>query len=378
LNHARTVVVADFNVDGWMDVLASGEGSDNEEGELRWWRNTNNGTVFVGVDLTGVIRPRDISLIDYDVDGDTDALVTEVHTGDLYFYRNMLGTPAYVNGTITAAADGSPLADVMVSVRETGSYDYTDANGDYQIDTAPGSFTVDVSHPCWNDTFVTNVETEIGEFAEVTLALTRPQLELPNSSLTFFAMNNLVTTVDLPVINLGNGVLVVTADVSGNFPEDEWLDINPDSASVLPGETFTFSVSVSPDTTDAGAWDYTGDIELTTNSCPDTVVHIAVLAQILDAENGEPALPERAELYPAYPNPFNSSTVIKYALPQSSDVRLVVYDTIGRQVSEMVYENKSAGIHTERFNAAGLSSGVYFVVFNAGNITSSQKLLFVK
>ena len=60
-----------------------------------------------------------------------------------------------------------------------------------------------------------------------------------------------------------------------------------------------------------------------------------------------------------YPNPFNVSTVVRYQLPAASDVRLVVYDLIGREVLVLVNERRETGYHEVRFNASGLSSGVY-------------------
>ena len=83
-------------------------------------------------------------------------------------------------------------------------------------------------------------------------------------------------------------------------------------------------------------------------------------------EISSPASVEETDLAPAgflleqnYPNPFNPSTTIRYALPKSSVVRLSVYDLLGREVSILVNERKDAGVHSARFDARNLSSGVY-------------------
>ncbi len=71
-------------------------------------------------------------------------------------------------------------------------------------------------------------------------------------------------------------------------------------------------------------------------------------------------LPTEYALSQNYPNPFNPSTTIKFGLPKSSEVRLSVYDVLGRQVSMLVNGKRDAGYHEVKFDGSGLSSGVYF------------------
>jgi hypothetical protein len=77
-------------------------------------------------------------------------------------------------------------------------------------------------------------------------------------------------------------------------------------------------------------------------------------------------LPEGFRLDQNYPNPFNPSTTIKYELPKSSMVRLSVYDILGREVSVLLNDKGDAGVHEVKFDASGLSSGVYFYRLQAG------------
>ncbi|MGD8780203.1 MAG: PKD domain-containing protein [Ignavibacteria bacterium] len=70
-------------------------------------------------------------------------------------------------------------------------------------------------------------------------------------------------------------------------------------------------------------------------------------------------------LYTAYPNPFNSSTRIKFSLPQNSTVSISVYNILGQKVFELADKNLFAGIHTLDFDASKLSSGIYFYSINA-------------
>ncbi len=74
----------------------------------------------------------------------------------------------------------------------------------------------------------------------------------------------------------------------------------------------------------------------------------------------EQGSPRAFALAQNYPNPFNPSTTIRFELPVSSDVRLGVYDVLGREVSALVNERRDAGVHEVKFDGSGLSSGVYF------------------
>jgi len=79
-----------------------------------------------------------------------------------------------------------------------------------------------------------------------------------------------------------------------------------------------------------------------------------------------------------YPNPFNPVTTIEYIINKNIPVNLVVYDILGNKVAELVNEIQRAGSYKINFNAAGLSSGVYFCRLNAGGITETRKLILIK
>jgi hypothetical protein len=90
------------------------------------------------------------------------------------------------------------------------------------------------------------------------------------------------------------------------------------------------------------------------------------------------SLPREFAMSQNYPNPFNPSTTIKFELPKSSMVRLSVYDILGREVSVLVNERRDAGVHEVKFDASGLSSGVYFYRMQAGDFVQSKSLIVLK
>ncbi|MBC8043844.1 MAG: VCBS repeat-containing protein [Rhizobacter sp.] len=79
-----------------------------------------------------------------------------------------------------------------------------------------------------------------------------------------------------------------------------------------------------------------------------------------------------------YPNPFNPSTTIRYSLPAASDVKLKIYDVLGKEVATLVNERKATGTYTANFNAAQFASGVYFYRLQAGTAVQTKKMLLVK
>lgn len=81
----------------------------------------------------------------------------------------------------------------------------------------------------------------------------------------------------------------------------------------------------------------------------------------------------------AYPNPFNSTTKLKFSLPNAAPVRLRVFDLLGREVlPAMEGERYDAGEHEMEIDASGLASGVYVVSLQAGGLHRTAKLLLAR
>ncbi|MBU0518354.1 T9SS type A sorting domain-containing protein, partial [bacterium] len=89
-------------------------------------------------------------------------------------------------------------------------------------------------------------------------------------------------------------------------------------------------------------------------------------------------LPTSYALHGAYPNPFNPTSTISYALPQAGKVSLTVYDLQGRMVTELVNGYRDAGIHEANFDGTGLASGVYIYSLQAGDFSANGKMIMMK
>jgi hypothetical protein len=89
-------------------------------------------------------------------------------------------------------------------------------------------------------------------------------------------------------------------------------------------------------------------------------------------------IPTRFALKQNYPNPFNPSTIISYQLSVVSNVKLSVYDMLGREIAVLVESKQNAGTHQKQWNAEGLPSGVYLYRLQTESFTETKKLLFLK
>ncbi len=101
----------------------------------------------------------------------------------------------------------------------------------------------------------------------------------------------------------------------------------------------------------------------------------------------EGGIPETLSLMQNYPNPFNPATLIRYSIPPAStlngnslqyNVKLVVYDVLGRVVSILVNQSQSPGNYEVAFNAEKLSAGIYLYVLEYGGKRISKKMLLLK
>ncbi len=90
------------------------------------------------------------------------------------------------------------------------------------------------------------------------------------------------------------------------------------------------------------------------------------------------AIPEKHFLYQNFPNPFNPETKISFDLPEDANVKINIYDTGGRLVSNLVSGFYSAGHHSASFNASSLSSGIYIYIIEAGSFKQIQKMTLIK
>ena len=90
-------------------------------------------------------------------------------------------------------------------------------------------------------------------------------------------------------------------------------------------------------------------------------------------------VPVNNQLAQNYPNPFNPTTIINYAMANSSYVTLKVYDMLGNEVVTLVDSYQSSGNHSAKWNAGDIASGIYFYTLTSNGIKiETRKMLLVK
>jgi len=92
----------------------------------------------------------------------------------------------------------------------------------------------------------------------------------------------------------------------------------------------------------------------------------------------EEGIPTQYTLSQNYPNPFNPTTQIKFSLPKASNVKLTIYDAIGKEVMTLVDQYMDAGNYTADWNASKFSSGIYLYRIEADNFIQVKKMILIK
>jgi len=95
----------------------------------------------------------------------------------------------------------------------------------------------------------------------------------------------------------------------------------------------------------------------------------------VDDEIQTPGFPH---LSAAYPNPFNSSTIIEYSLPEAVEVSVEIFDLLGRKVQTLVKGKQDAGIYSITWDAGDQASGVYFYRITAGEFVQTRRMVLLK
>jgi len=158
---------------------------------------------------------------------------------------------------------------------------------------------------------------------------------------------------------------------------DMWKSFySPDSISWTLSSTFTSSMRVNA----IGV--YGGNAPGLNSPAPAFTSVIDYFVNLVEKANdvplAAPEVPRSFSLAQNYPNPFNPTTGVRFQVPGVSDVKLVVYDLLGREVAVLVNEKKAPGTYKVSFDASGLASGVYIYRLTAGSFTQAKQMLVVK
>ena len=177
-------------------------------------------------------------------------------------------------------------------------------------------------------------------------------------------------------------------DVKSMLVDPENFDFRPiegsaliDSGAIISGITENY-IGSAPD---IGAYEYGGDywvpgISWDLNSTFGTEF---IEVQELNNDEDQSDVPVMFKLFPAYPNPFNPITTIRYSLSQSGLVNITIYDMMGKEIKTLVNSVQIIGDNTIQWNATNnsgqlVSAGIYLYQIRAGEFISTKKMVLLK
>ena len=190
-----------------------------------------------------------------------------------------------------------------------------------------------------------------------------------------------------------SGNLEASPDGSGNGPSTRWLTaVDFGGQTVFYVATSTGLYSTSTLNGNSTVWAKEGSTTIGNVVCTmvkgrdaDGLVVVGThgtgvysATQTVVSVEDELGVPTNYTLSQNYPNPFNPSTKINFSLPQTGQVVITLFDALGRKVKDIVNREFSIGNHSLNFNAANLTSGVYFYRLQSENFVQTKKMILMK
>lgn len=123
---------------------------------------------------------------------------------------------------------------------------------------------------------------------------------------------------------------------------------------------------------------YQCSVRLLTNALQSSFIQFPVLQTLPSPKVASFRQPEETGALQNYPNPFNTSTIIGYELTAVSQVKLTIYDLLGKEVARLVDERREAGSHSVHWSPSGVASGIYFCVLRTDQSVVNRKLVILR
>jgi len=290
---------------------------------------------------------------------------------------------AVVDGTVSdeRTAWGIEGAELTVwnywQPEDTVGSDITDEDGYYWIE-------MDVS---LTDTFV--VEAKATGFVAKTDFYApqfhgdslRIDFSLRGPSLQYFDSSLVADTIAPGDSSLFERVMTNIGRVAFEYTVEEdadWIVATPTSGTIPWLGEDTLSIWLYAPEDQKAVYE---DTIVILNNSPSPAIRIPVMMGVppLGVEEQEGSkLPSSFALRGCYPNPFNASTTIGYDLPIASKVMLEVYNLVGQKVATLVDDYQQAGYKSINWNAAQVTTGIYYYKLTAGEFVSVKKLTILK
>ena len=203
-------------------------------------------------------------------------------------------------------------------------------------------------------------------------------MDVDGNSFTGVVLDDTNTTLSFTIHNQSSYSQSYTYTLSDN---NGWFNVSSDTVNIEDNEHFivTLEPMVEPDSVTS----LTMDIwpiyhEYAMKSMNYDVYHVdGILSEM------EPNIPTEYALFHNYPNPFNPITTLRYYLPDDMNVKITIYDIMGRVVKTLINSSQNAGYKSSQWNATNdagqpVSAGVYLYTIEAGQYRQTKKMVLLK
>jgi len=314
---------------------------------LRGWMVCNNGKIFRTT--TGANKVPDAPVLSAPINGDTNV---KVNAACSWNYVTL------ATGYRIQIAGDSLFASIVVDSSNISSNSFRVPSGFLNYGT-PYYWRVNSAN-----NFGSGSWSEIRKF-RTSWFPSSPLLISPP-----FNANNISLTPELVWENLGQSIIQYHLQVSTNYV---YTNILLDSAGItevsisVPSGLLTYNTQYFWRVRALNSYGW-GSYSL--NGLFRTIVSNI---KIISSE-----IPTEFKLFSNYPNPFNSSTSVKFQVPSLKFIKLVVFDLLGREVKTLVNEVLRPGTYNVSFDAGDLPSGIYFYQMRSNDFSETKKLILLK
>ncbi|MBK7981841.1 MAG: T9SS type A sorting domain-containing protein [Ignavibacteriae bacterium] len=337
--------IADIDSDGDLDIVLCSSG-DNK---VYWYMNNGAGTFSRRVVDPNLKKPKAVSVKDLNSDGDNDIIVASADTSNTVAFYSNDGNQLFSR---TIVYSGQIASDI-----EIGDWD---GNGS-------------------DDIFVSFDEGDPGNPKRDVALFTNDGQDNYKDS-TIAVLEERTSSILLKDIDKDNDLDLILGSVNFGIPPLRFIMNNNSSTEIKQISTQAeqiWGIDASDINNDGNV-----DIAISDYTSSNLFLLIGSVQTRVD-DNEKTEIPNEITLYQNYPNPFNPITKIKYSIPsnvknEAPNVKLIVYDILGREVQIIVNQKQSPGNYEVDFNANYLSSGIYFYKIQAGNYFDTKKMIFMK
>jgi hypothetical protein len=177
--------------------------------------------------------------------------------------------------------------------------------------------------------------------------------------MTGYYYDSSIHNLGVYISNGESGDILKTIEL-GAYPA--WVNIDPLEITVPPLDSAVITVNFNAAALENGI--YNATLYSKNNTFENEFIYPVILTVDMngfDTNTDEIIMPTKYAFKAPYPNPFNQSVNISYALPEKSDVSIIIYDLLGREVVKLINGVQQAGWHKMVFVADNRASGIYFI-----------------